>query len=510
MEELNITVSNENQNTSEITEAQMNELYNYALAQRYKQLTQIVRSADGIISSYFKKGDVHNWLQRPIANERRLRDASKYLYEASGQYKRLCNYQPNMLKMSHVISPTVEYPTDNKEKEEYKRQYKITAKRLDGWNIKTEFRKLLNAASREGVAYGYVRENSDVFRIHILDANYCRMAYIDASGCIRFEFNFSYFNKIANANDRIALLESYGQEFIEKYEKYSKNGALRWQEIGEDGICVKYNEEILEYTIPPYIAVLDMLFDLEDYKSLNKAREESGNYNLLGFQIPVNKDGKILMDLEIAKKFIAQASSEIPSTIGVLLSPMEIQKINFAKESSLNNRNAVTDAEEQFWNASGVSELLFGASKSSANALTKSIIADEIDIFPLVRQIERWINRRLRSVRGKYKFKIKFLDITYFNDSDKFDTFLKAGNSGVPVKNAISATLGYTPYETLMMAELENNAFNMRETVYGQPLKSANTMSSNDDEGGRPEMDEDKLSPSGEATRVNEGNDRGD
>lgn len=189
---------------------------------------------------------------------------------------------------------------------------------------------------------------------------------------------------------------------------------------------------------------------------------------------------------------------------------MEIQKINFAKESSLNNRNAVTDAEEQFWNASGVSELLFGASKSSANALTKSIIADEIDIFPLVRQIERWINRRLRSVRGKYKFKIKFLDVTYFNDSDKFDTFLKAGNSGVPVKNAISATLGYTPYETLMMAELENNAFNMRETVYGQPLKSANTMSSNDDEGGRPEMDEDKLSPSGEATRVNEGNDRGD
>lgn len=183
---------------------------------------------------------------------------------------------------------------------------------------------------------------------------------------------------------------------------------------------------------------------------------------------------------------------------------MEIQKINFAKESNLNNRNAVNDAEEQFWNASGVSELLFGSGKSSANALSKSIIADEINIYPIVRQIERWLNRRLIPT----KHKVKLLDVTYFNHSDVFDTLLKAGNTGMPVKTAMASVLGYTPYETLMMAELENNVLEMRDSVYSQPLKSTNTMSSDDidSEGGRPLSDEDDLSPEGEATRINEGN----
>ena len=111
--------------------------------------------------------------------------------------------------------------------------------------------------------------------------------------------------------------------------------------------------------------------------------------------------------------------------------------------------------------------------------------------------------------RGKFKFKVRVLDVTAFNQSDMFDMLTKAGNSGLPVKNALAATAGLTPFEAVAMAELENDILCMRDSVFNQPLVSASTMTSNDvgeNEGGRPTVDDDELSPEGEVTRETEGN----
>ena len=86
---------------------------------------------------------------------------------------------------------------------------------------------------------------------------------------------------------------------------------------------------------------------------------------------------------------------------------------------------------------------------------------------------------------------------------------MKAGNAGLPVKNALAATLGMTPFEIVSMAELENEILCMRDEVYSQPLKSSSTMASDTSEssdGGRPEVDDDDLSPEGEVTRETDGN----
>ena len=100
------------------------------------------------------------------------------------------------------------------------------------------------------------------------------------------------------------------------------------------------------------------------------------------------------------------------------------------------------------------------------------------------------------------------MDVTSFNDSDVFDTLLRAGNAGVPVKSAVAATLGFTPYEILQLSALENDVLHMRDEVYNEPLLSSSQMSSNpeDSEGGRPKMDADDLSDEGEAARDGEKN----
>ena len=95
-----------------------------------------------------------------------------------------------------------------------------------------------------------------------------------------------------------------------------------------------------------------------------------------------------------------------------------------------------------------------------------------------------------------------------------FDTYLKAGNAGLPVKNVLAAALGYTPYEVIVSAQRENDVLRMRDVVYNQPLLSTSTTPAEDlasaasagSEGGRPQISEDELTPEGEATRVNERN----
>lgn len=510
--EVNNTNVVESDAQKELTASDLDSLYNFALAQRYKSALRIANSSRYAGRGVCTQDDIPRWLINPAVHEKALRSASRYMYEQNGQYRRLCNYQPNMVKFSYVIYPA-EKPGACKtdaDKEKYRGAYRSTALMLDNMSIRTEFRRPLAVAAREGVAFCYARSDANSFCLHIMDADYCRASSFDMYGCIHYEFNFRYFDMFADA-DRKSLLEALGQEFIEKYSIYCENRLnYAWQEIDPyNGLCIKWDSDILHYSTPPYIAVLDTLFDIEDYKKLAKAKEEAGNYNLMGFTIPTNKDGKILMDLGLAKKFIEQASSELPSTIGVLLSPMEMEKFNFSKPSAVADQNAVAEAEEQFWSASGVPSLLFGTSKSSANALSKSIIADEINIYPLVQQIERWLNRRLSLQRTKYKFKVRFLDVTAFNQSDMFDMLTKAGNSGLPVKNALAATIGLTPFESIAMAELENDILQMRDKVFNQPLVSTSTMTSNDvlsNEGGRPMVDDGDLSPEGEITRETEGN----
>lgn len=502
----------EGMNSEPLTPEALDSLYNFTLAQRYKSALKIANSSQYVSRGVCTKDDIPKWLKNPATFERHLRSASRYMYEQNGQYRRLCNYQPNMVKFSHVIYPAMKpgMIKTAEDKAKYKDAYYSVAQELDNMSIRTEFRRPLAVAAREGIAFCYARNDGNSFCLHIMDADYCKASSFDMYGRIHYSFNFRYFDLFSESN-RKALLEALGDEFIEKYIAYCENRTGKaWQEIDPyNGLCIKWDSDILQYSTPPYIAVLDSLFDIEDYKKLAKAKEEAGNYNLMGFTIPTTKDGKILMDLGLARKFIEQASSELPSTIGVLLSPMEMEKFNFSKPSAVADQNAVAEAEEQFWASSGVPSLLFGTGKSSANALAKSIIADEINIYPLVQQIERWMNCRLSMRRGKFKFKVRFLDVTAFNQSDMFDMLTKAGNAGLPVKNALAAAAGLTPFESIAMAELENDVLCMRDSVFCQPLVSANTMTSNDvaeNVGGRPTIDDDDLSPEGEITRETDGN----
>ena len=106
-------------------------------------------------------------------------------------------------------------------------------------------------------------------------------------------------------------------------------------------------------------------------------------------------------------------------------------------------------------------------------------------VFAVMRQLERWVNRKLKSVSSSYKFRINFLPVTHYNIAEMHERYLKDATYGMPTRTAALATAGYAGTDYENMTYLENEILGLGNGE--MPLKSSNTQSgSAGDEGGRP------------------------
>lgn len=453
--------------------------------------------------SKFTKEEIIKYIKSPDKNEKNLRNACIFLYNASSHFKRLVLYFAKIYLLQYIVVP---YKIDTKKANHniFLKQYKRVLDLLETMNIKHELIKVLTTAYREDVFYGYEYSTDDSYFIRKLNPDRCKISTVE-DGVYNFAFDFSYFD---GKSDK---LEQYGDEFTEKYYNYAGNGKnikgnrdLRWQELSSDRtICIKINEDI-DYLIPPFTGVLEAIYDLQDYKLLKKVENQNDNYKILNCIIPTDKDGNLLLSEPLANKYYRMLENAVPDGIGISLSPMKIESFAFSNSSTA-EKDAVAQATAEIWNSAGVSSLIFNDTSAGSTGLNQSIRSDIDVASSVIRQIERWINRKLKRLDQTYKFKVEILDITRFNQKEMFDMYLSAGNAGAPVKTALAATLGYSPSDTLAMSFLENDVLNMRDDIFGEPLLSSSTMSP-DNEGGRPIQDE--VGGKGQKTRDTDGNDR--
>jgi len=389
--------------------------------------------------------------------------------------------------------------TEKINKKTFKTQYQKTLELLEIMNLPHEFLKVLKIAFKEDVFYGYEHMSDDSYFIQPLDPDYCQISSIE-DGVYNFAFDFSYFNKYPKK------LKQYPEEFQQKYKKYEKDKKnYRWQELDSNNtICIKVNEE-LDYPLPPFNAVFESVFDIEDYKKLKKVKTKLDNYMVLTQQIPIDdknsEPNNFLIDLDTAIAFHNRAVQALPEAVGLITSPMKIDAIKLDRKQT--DTDQVAHAERDYYNAAGVSQFLFNSEKVTSVGLSKSINTDEQIVFALLRQFERWVNRKLKNFNTKYKFRIRFLNTTVFNVDNVFEKYLKAAQYGMPVKLALGASLGLSGSEMANMVFLENEIMELHDTLI--PLSSSHTQSSKGEKG-RPQKSEDELTESGVKTRDTDGN----
>ena len=446
----------------------------------------------------YTKEQIVTYLNNPANYEKQLRQMSVYMFNVSNYYRRLCEFFANMSTFSYVVIPySLDHSKNISENKMRKAYYQVTDS-LERMNIAHEFTKALTIAFRDDVYYGYAWETNDSFSLQNLDADYCKICSIE-DGCYNFAFDFSYF---ASNQDK---LPNYPPEFTEMYNLYNNNSsAYRWQELDSTkSICLKVNEHT-NIPIPPFVSLFSALADIEDYRAITKNASESNNYKALAMKLPINPDtGALLIDFDSAKPFYDMMCNAVPSNIGAIMSPMDISTLNFERNGAMSDSTDVSDAEASMWAEAGVNQILFGGGDDpSASTLTICTINDQMINFKMMRQIARWINRKLKRVSTNYRFKINFLNVTHYNQAEMHSQFLKDGQYGLPVRTAIMATQGFSAADTENLSFLENNILNLSKNEV--PLTSSNTQSS---EGGRPTNAEEglPLSESGEITADRQG-----
>ena len=445
--------------------------------------------------SLYSKEDVQGYLANPYTYEKQIRNAVTYIYGASSHFRRIIQYFSSLSDLAYVVSPYKIDPKSSNAKT-INRNYRKVLNALSAMSIKTQFPKILTVCLREDTFYGTMWVTNDNITIQQLPSDYCAISTIEGN-VLNVSFDFSYFDS------HNALLEFYPQEFKTKYAVYQKQRTSRWIELDSPtSFAIKVNNDILSYSLPPFIGILRELYDLEDYKQLKLTKTALENYAMLVMALPMDDDGNWGIDLNKAKEFWQNLDAVLPEEVGSILTPMPITKIGFEK-SNTGDTNTIADAEQNIFTSAGVSSLLFNNEKASANALSLSIKADQSLTFGIVRSIEDAVNRFIQAQSYGKNFKVTFLDVSPYNRKEMGDAYLKAASYGLPTIAMYAASQGLGQAELDAMSFLETDVMGLQDMF--RPIQSSTQMSGNatdsdapTDEGGRPPSDETDLTDSGE------------
>lgn len=444
-----------------------------------------IQQPNSTFNKTFDKSDVIKWLANPQKFEKKLRDLSRFLLDSSSHYRRLIDYFATMLTFDYVVDVynQSEYKIDEELKETIQEKYINTINFLETMNIKHEFSKLIYRAFVDDVVYGYEYSAKNSYFIDILNPDYCAISSIE-DGVYNYSFSFDYFDKYPKELNRMS------NEFKEKYNIYkSDKRNKKWQELDSDKtICIKISDT--DYAIPPLAGIFEEIYALYAYKDLQMSKTELENYLLLVAKIPYQRDANDrenawALSLDKAIEYFDLMSDSLPPQIGSILSPYEsIESIKLNKSEK--ELDSVSLAENSIYNSAGVPKLIFNSDKASGAALNKAILNDQCTVFRILRQFERWVNRKLKDENKKIYFKVTFLDITRYNREDLISSYKDAATLGLPVKTRYCAVCGLTPSDVMNSMLLENDVLGITDKFI--PLSSSYTQSN---KGGRPDSGDD-------------------
>lgn len=428
-----------------------------------------------------EKDDYIDWVNSPQQNVSNLRDLSRLFYMTSPEYYNVINFKANMLTYDYVMFP-YGFDTTSQNKAKLIKARLSMMKSLEKMSLRHELPIVCRRVMLDGVAYGVEFEDDESYFIRLLDPEYCQIVS-KQDGVYNFAFNFSYFD--SKSDSEFLKFPSYFKRMYDNYKSSGRKGskkskAQQWQQIPADSsICIKYDESIDE-PFPPFTGSFGDLFDLMDFKSLRLQRETLKNYAFLTGEIPMRKDSKnnnaLSVDKDIVEQYISDWVEAFDGEIPCLPLPLtNIQSHQFNKQSY--EDDIVGKAERDWFTSAGVPSTVVGGATDFEEALKYEIKFHEQQMFCVLRQMERWVNRRfkLKPIDTKIKFVVRFIETSAYNRITDQKAMLEAAKYAIPNKLMAAAATGMTPLEVEYNTYLENTLLNLNDTW--KPLSSTYTQS---------------------------------
>lgn len=441
--------------------------------------------------SIYSKENIISWLQNPLTNEKSLRDASNYLYISSMHYQRLISYYAGLILGAYVISPLGFEGREKIKKETFQKQYHKVAKDIELLDVQSTLRKVITIALRDGAYYGVRWSDKNSTFIQDIDPDYCKITSI-SNGTFLYSVDMT---KISSN------LEFFPPEFTKMYADYVATGQ-KYQEVPPGiSVCVKGDDSIIGYTIPPFAAVMPSLYTIANAEALQETAEELKNYKMITGKVPLDDNGVPTIGWDLYQKYYAQLTSAVGDNVGLAITPFNLDSFEFEQKSGVSDVDTIGKAVANFWSTAGTSGLLHGISNDTSGVTKLSIKNDETYVMGMVKQFERVLNRYLKTeMSGNIKFKITILPVTVFNQEEKVKYYKDAGTFGYG-KSYYAAASGISQHDVSGLDYLENEILG-----YGDLKPMSSSYTSSNEGAGRPVMSDGELTEDGEATRDNDTN----
>ena len=449
-----------------------------------------------------------------------MREISKFYFETSGIYSRLCKYMAYMYRYDWMVTPYINEETANDKDQNTALIdfYKILLY-LDNSELKKLFGEIALKVVKNGCYYGYLIPTTKKITVQELPVNYCRSRFI-VNGRPAIEFNMSYFDlTFKDTTQRIKMLNLFPSEFKKGYILY-KEGKLPPQFAGDKAgwylldinNSIKFN--VNGDDTPMFMSVIPAIIDLDEAKDLDKKKMAQELLKIIIQKMPVDKNGDLVFDVDEAQQLHNNAVSMLKKAIGidVLTTFADVEVADMSDNRSTASKDDLERVERGVYNEAGVSQMQFNTDGNIA--LEKSILNDAASLYNLILQFEGFMNdiiEKYNKKPKKYYYRAQILTTTIYNYQEMAKIYKEQMQVGFS-KMLPQIAMGQAQSTILANAYFENELLDL-VNVFIPPMMSS-TMNSdvlnrinnqnkenksngeNDSEntGGRPEKPDDEKS----------------
>ena len=449
-----------------------------------------------------------------------MREISKFYFETSGIYSRLCKYMAYMYRYDWMVTPYInDEVASEKDKDTALADFYKILLYLDNSELKKLFGEIALKVIKNGCYYGYLVPTVKRITVQELPVNYCRSRFI-VNGRPAIEFNMRYFDlAFKDTTQRVKMLNLFPAEFKRGYILY-KEGKLPPQFAGDIGgwylldinSTIKFN--INGDDAPMFMSVIPALIDLDEAKDLDKKKMAQELLKIIIQKMPVDKNGDLVFDVDEAQQLHNNAVAMLKKAIGidVLTTFAEVQVADMSDNRSAATTDDLERVERGVYNEAGISQMQFNTDGNIA--LEKSIRNDEASLYNLILQFEGFINdviEKYNKKPKKYYYRAQILTTTIYNYQDMAKIYKEQMQVGFS-KMLPQIAMGQAQSTILANAYFENDILDlvdvfippmMSSTMNSDVLNTVNQQNkenktnggnSSNSQGGRPEKSDDEKS----------------
>ena len=414
---------------------------------------------------------INNFLLNPYGNYKSLQGVSNYLLYNSPMYNNFLDYLSNILTWDYVLACE---DVDKVNKKTLENRYYEAAKVVHKINVKTIFPALLRRSLANGECYFYNMMDESNNIIVEIDSEICQLSQITEDNIWTYYVNVSLIDPL-RVYEYPEEIRGYHEDWINGGKKKDKKevdgitvpGYL--YQVSNKGFAIFAHMRKVQHDYPYFAEMFGDLNTLESDKDYMNDYIKESNTKLIHMKVPVDDQGKPLMDEKVIRIYHESAKEHLPRNVAPLTNPFEVEGITLDKAQS-NIINLVEHSNKVVMQDSGISDSIFNA--ASTLGLEYSTLADASKIYPFLYFFENFVNLQIK----QYKCKIKFLKINWFNQLDWHERYygdVQAGGS----RSLFVSTSGIEPFDFINLAKTEK-ALGMDDML--EPKLNSSQMNTDD------------------------------